>query len=32
MDEGVVFVVLGESFERWKALRMSEMAAGVWEV
>ena len=31
-DEGVVVVVLGESFERWKALRMSEAAAGVWEV
>ena len=28
-DEGVVVVVLGESFERWKALRMSEAAAGV---
>ena len=32
MDEGVVVVVLGESFERWKASRMSEAAAGVWEV
>ena len=31
-DEGVVVVVLGESFERWKASRMSEAAAGVWEV
>jgi len=31
-DEGVVVVVLGESFERWKASRMSETAAGVWEV
>ena len=31
-DEGVVVVVLGEFFERWKASRMSEAAAGVWEV
>ena len=31
-DEGVVVVVLGESFERWKASRMSEGTAGVWEV
>ena len=31
-DEGVVVVVLGESFERWKASRISEAAAGVWEV
>ena len=29
MDEGVVVVVLGESFERWKASRMAEAAAGV---
>ena len=28
-DEGVVVVVLGESFERWKASRMAEAAAGV---
>ena len=28
-DEGVVVVVLGEVFERWKASRMSEAAAGV---
>ena len=32
MDEGVVVVVLGEAFECWKASRMSEAAAGVWEV
>ena len=32
MDEGVVVVVLGESFERWKASRMLEAAAGVGEV
>ena len=32
MDDGVVVLVLGESFERWKASRMSEAAAGVWEV
>ena len=31
-DEGVVVVVLGSAFERWKASRMSEAAAGVWEV
>ena len=31
-DEGVVVVVLGESFERWKASRVSAAAAGVWEV
>ena len=31
-DEGVVAVVLGESFERWKVSRMSEATAGVWEV
>ena len=32
IDEGVVVVVLGESFECWKASWMSEAAAGVWEV
>ena len=31
-DEGLVVVVLGEAFERWKESRMSEAAAGVWEV
>ena len=31
-DEGVVIVVLGSAFERWKASRMSEAAAGAWEV
>ena len=31
-DECVVLMVLVESFERWKASRMSEAAAGVWEV
>jgi len=32
IDEGVVVVVLGEAFERWKASRMSGATAGVWEV
>ena len=32
MDEGVVVVVLGETFERWRASRTSEAASGVWEV
>ena len=32
IDEGVVVVVLGESFERWKESLMLEAAAGVWEV
>jgi hypothetical protein len=31
-NEGVVVVVLGEAFERWKASRMSEVAVGIWEV
>ena len=31
-DEGVVVVLLGSAFERWKASRMSKAAAGVWEV
>ena len=31
-DEGVVVVVLGESFERWKTSRMSVTVSDVWEV
>ena len=31
-DEGVVVLVLGSAFERWKASRISEAAVGVWEV